>query len=126
MTVFLSLEEVLYLHANQIELYGGDPGLRDLDLLNSAVAQPEATFEGEYLHSYPYEMAAAYLFHLVENHPFVDGNKRTGAVAALVFLDLNDIEFNAQDGDLFETTMEVASGQMNKGKLAAFFRSCAS
>src|SRR5947208_1858403 len=83
---FLTLHEVLGIHANQIELYGGSLGIRDQGLLEAALAQPEATFGGDYLHHDIYEMAAAYLFHLVQNHPFIDGNKRVGTVAATVVL----------------------------------------
>ena len=93
--VFLSLGEILEIHRDQIERYGGDAGIRDLGLLQSALAVPASGFGGRYLHSDLFEMAAAYLFHLVQNHPFVDGNKRTGAVAALVFLSLNGIEIEA-------------------------------
>jgi len=69
--------------------YGGDPGVRDVGLLESALAQPRVAFGGKTPHAFPFEMAAAYLFHIVQNHPFVDGNIRTGAVAALLFLDLS-------------------------------------
>jgi death-on-curing protein len=75
--VFLTLGEAFAIHANQIEQYGGEPGLRDEGLLRSALAQPEASFGGEWLHTTLAEMAGAYLFHLVKNHAFVDGNKRT-------------------------------------------------
>ena len=68
-------------------------------------------------------MAAAYMFHLVQNHPFLDGNKRTGVVAALVFLDMNGIEINAPHGSLYDLTMSVATGQIGKGEIAEFFRS---
>ncbi len=68
---FLSIDDVLESHLFQVETYGGDSGLRDAELLESAVAQPQASFGGEYLHAFPFEMAAAYLFHLVMNHPFV-------------------------------------------------------
>ena len=86
---FLSVEDVLLLHADQVNLYGGDHGVRDPGLLESAVAQARASFGGEYLHTDILEMAAAYLYHIVQSHPFVDGNKRTGLIAALAFLDLN-------------------------------------
>ncbi|MBX3426192.1 MAG: type II toxin-antitoxin system death-on-curing family toxin [Pirellulales bacterium] len=122
MVDFLSVSDVLLLHLDQIELYGGDPGVRDLGLLDSAVAQPRATFGGELLHQFPFETAAAYLFHLVQNHPFVDGNKRTGAVAALVFLDLNGIEIEAPPGGLSELTLAVATGQADKARIAAFLQ----
>jgi death-on-curing protein len=105
MADFLSLEDVLTLHADQVALYGGDHGVRDLGLLESAIAQPQATFGGEFLHKDLFEMAAAYLFHIVQNHPFLDGNKRTGAVAAMVFLDLNGVEITAPKGSVYEVTM---------------------
>lgn len=123
MTDFLSVDDVLTLHADQVDLYGGDHGLRELGLLESAVAQPRATFGGQTLHEFPFEMAAAYLFHIVQNHPFLDGNKRTGAVAALVFLDLNGIGIEAPQGSLFELTISVATGQASKTEIAEFFRS---
>lgn len=95
---FLSLDDVLFVHLDQIQRYGGDPGVRDRKLLESALAQPQATFGNQLLHAFSFELAAAYLFHIVQNHPFVDGSKRTGAVAALLFLDLNGIEVNAPSG----------------------------
>jgi death-on-curing protein len=90
--LFLSLDEVLEIHAQQIELYGGSDGVRDPAGLESAVATPMATFVGEFLHSTIPSMAAAYLFHICQNHPFVDGNKRAGANAAITFLLINDWE----------------------------------
>jgi death on curing protein len=87
--VFLTLDEVLEIHEQQIELYGGSHGLRDPGALESAVATPQATFGGEYLHTTIPEMASAYLFHLAQNHPFIDGNKRVGANAAIAFLLMN-------------------------------------
>jgi death-on-curing protein len=80
--VFLNLAEVLEIHRDQIERYGGQPGIRDLDLLQSALAMPAAGFGDRYLHEDLLEMAAAYLFHIARNHPFVDGNKRTVAAAS--------------------------------------------
>ena len=90
--LFLTLDEVLEIHAQQIELYGGSDGVRDPAGLESAVATPMATFGGEFLHSTIPSMAAAYLFHICQNHAFVDGNKRTGANAAITFLLINDWE----------------------------------
>lgn len=83
---FLSLEDAILIHQDQIERYGGSPGIRDLDLLKSALAMPRAGAFGQYFHAALFEMAAAYLFHIVMDHPFIDGNKRVGAVAAFVFL----------------------------------------
>ena len=92
--IFLTLADVLEIHLYQLVHFGGSSGIRDLNLLKSAVAMPQMSFGGVMLHKDIYEMAAAYLFHLVENHPFIDGNKRTGAMAAIVFLDVNGVEFN--------------------------------
>ena len=83
---FLAAEDILYIHRDQIERFGGEHGVRDQHLLESAIAQRQATGGGQYSHNDVVEMAAAYLFHIVQNHPFVDGKKRTGAVAALAFL----------------------------------------
>jgi len=70
-------------------------------------------------------MAAAYLYHIVQNHPFLDGNKRTGLVAALAFLDLNGVELDAPPGSLYDLTLAVATGQAGKGRIADFFRGAA-
>ena len=90
--VFLSLDEVLEIHEQQIERYGGSEGLRDSAGLESAVAMPQAIFGGEFLHTSIPAMAAAYLFHLCQNHSFIDGNKRVGANAAISFLLINSWE----------------------------------
>ena len=123
MTDFLSVTDVLRLHADQVDVYGGQCGVRDMGLLESAVAQPQTAFGGEHLHRDIFEMAAAYLFHIVQNHPFLDGNKRAGVVTALVFLDLNGVEINAPKGSIYDLTMSVASGKADKPRIAAFFRS---
>ena len=120
--VFLSLAEVLEIHRDQIERYGGHAGLRDLGLLQSALAMPAAGFGGRYLHSDLVEMAAAYLFHIVQNHPFIDGNKRTGTVAAILFLSLNGIELQADETQLEQLLIDVAKGKAGKGSVADFLR----
>jgi death-on-curing protein len=120
--VFLNLSEVLRIHRDQIERYGGEPGIRDLGLLQSALAMPAAGFGGRFLHNDLFEMAAAYLFHITQNHPFVDGNKRTGAACALVFLELNDIEVEASEDALVDIVLAVAEGKADKASVAEFFR----
>ena len=120
--VFLTLGEVIEIHRDQIKRYGGDPGLSDLGLLQSAMAMPAAGFGGRYLHTNLFEMAAAYLFHITQNHPFVDGNKRTGAVASLVFLSLNDVELEADEEEFERIVMGVAQGKIDKAAVAEFFR----
>src|SRR5712692_11546926 len=119
---FLTLDEVLEIHRDQLARYGGAVGVRDLGLLQSALAQPQATFGGQFLHADLFEMAAAYLFHLVQNHPFVDGNKRVGAVVALVFLRMNDQDPGITNVDLESLVLSVAQGQANKASIATFFR----
>jgi len=120
--IFLSLGEVLRIHRDQIERYGGEPGIRDLGLLQSAIAMPAAGFGDRFLAGDLFEMAAAYLFHITRNHPFVDGNKRTGAASALVFLELNGIEINASEDELVEMVTAVAEGRTGKEAIADFFR----
>ena len=119
---FLSVEDVLEIHADQLAEFGGGSGVRDRGLLESAVAQPQATFGGELMHEDEFEIAAAYLFHLVSNHPFIDGNKRTGLLAALVFLDLNGRTVVTRSEELYELTMTVAAGELTKKELTARFR----
>lgn len=95
--LFLSVEDVIEIHADQIERYGGSLGVRDVELLRSAIGMPEAGFGDQYLHADLFEMAAAYLYHIIQNHPFIDGNKRTGTMAAFVFLNLNGVTLDAAD-----------------------------
>ena len=118
---FLTLDEVLAIHAHQIDRYGGDFGLRERALLESALAMPRACFGGEDLHPEIHEKAAAYLFHLVKNHPFVDGNKRVGLAVALVFLRLNGVVIDATDDDLVDLVLGVAAGGRSKSDVAIFF-----
>ena len=111
--VFLSLDEVLEIHQQQIERYGGSGGLRDAGALESAVATPQATFDGEFLHMSIPAMAAAYLFHLCQNHPFIDGNKRAGANAAVTFLLMNDWEPTFEQEELTDVVLAVASSGLS-------------
>jgi len=118
--VFLTLDEVLAIHADQIRRYGGSHGVRDLGLLSSAVAMPQASFGGVYLHTSLAEMAAAYLFHIAQNHPFVDGNKRAALAAALAFIWLNDQCLEAGEDELTELVMGIAAGRLSKADAAVF------
>jgi len=120
---FLSLDEVLEMHDQQIERYGGSHGLRDVAGLESAVATPQATFGGELLHTSIPAMAAAYLFHLCQNHAFIDGNKRVGANAAVTFLLMNDWEPSFNEEELVEVVLSVASGDLGKAQLTEVFES---
>ena len=121
--VFLTLDDIIESHQNQIETYGGSHGIRDIGLLESAIAQPEASFGGQYLHADIFQMAAAYLYHLVMNHPFVDGNKRVGLEAALIFLEINNENLSASDEELVDLVLKTTAGQVGKREIADFFRS---
>ena len=120
---FLSLTDVVRVHVNQIERYGGMAGVRDFGLLQSALAMPEASFDGEWLHRDIYEMAAAYAFHIARNRPFVDGNKRTGLACALVFLELNGTSLSDPEETLYDAMMQTATGARDKLGLAGVLRS---
>ena len=118
---FLSLKQVLRIQKDQIDRYGGEHGLRDTGLLESAIEMPRAGFGGQYFHADIFEMAAAYLFHLVLNHPFFDGNKRVGTAAAIVFLEKNKI-YVFEDGSLEALVLDVAQGKVTKAEIAEWFR----
>ena len=122
MIQFLSFDEVLESHAEQIATYGGSDGVRDAGLLESALAQPAAMFGAEYLHVDVFEMAAAYLFHIVKNHPLVDGNKRVGLEAALLFLEINGHSVETSDEALVDLVLRAAQSQATKQQIAEFFR----
>jgi death-on-curing protein len=120
--LFLTLAEVIEIHADQIHRYGGQDGLRYMHVLQSALAQPEASFAGEWLHKDLYEMAAAYAYHLCQNHSFIDGNKRTALASALVFLELNGIAILDPRGRLENAMIRIASGKMSKADFAKLLR----
>jgi len=123
--LFLDLERVLRIHVALIDRYGGEEGVRDLGLLYSAIAAPQASFEGTTAHQDLFEMAAAYLYHIVQNHPFVDGNKRTGAAAAIIFLAMNGVDLEGDEEGVAELTLAVARGEVGKPETTDFFRGLA-
>ncbi|HMS40842.1 MAG TPA: type II toxin-antitoxin system death-on-curing family toxin [Pyrinomonadaceae bacterium] len=116
---FLTLEDVLLIHDEQLEAYGG---IRDEGLLESAVMTAQASFGGEYLHQDLFEMAAAYAFHIAENQPFLDGNKRTALVSALVFLDFNGFEILDVEMKLYDAMIAIANKEMDKYDLAELLK----
>jgi death-on-curing protein len=122
---FLTVDEVLAVHDMQLLRYGGSHGVRDRGMLESAVAMPSAGFGGAYLHEDIYEMASAYLFHLVMNHPFVDGNKRTGTHAALLFLADNGLTSRLTQSEFYDLVIGVCEGTVTKKALAAAMRESA-
>lgn len=122
---FLTLEDVLLLHEEQLEHYGGGAGIRDQGGLESAIATPRAMFDGRFVHEDLAAMAAAYAFHIAQNQPFVDGNKRTGLAAALVFLDLNGVTLLDPEGRLYDAMIGLAERRLDKSGLAALLRDLA-
>lgn len=123
---FLTVADILSIHELQMTRYGGLIGVRDQELLESAVAMPQAMFDGEYLHEDIFEMAAAYAFHIAQNQPFLDGNKRTGLLSALVFLDINDIQVREDSRKFYTAMIAIADKKMTKEQLSDLFRSQAS
>jgi len=123
--IFLTVEDVLRLHDDQLERFGGSAGVRDRGALESAVAVVQATFDGKLLHGDIFEMAAAYAFHIAENQPFLDGNKRTGLDAALVFLDVNGWLVLDPDERLYDAMISLSARQLDKHGLAALLQELA-
>ncbi len=125
--IFITVQEVIDDHAELIQKYGGLNGIRDIGLLASALDMPRAAMFGEYLHPTVFDKAAAYLFHMICNHPYVDGNKRTGTTTALTFLRQNrvHIEFTEEQTLVFEELIvSTADGKVSKEEIAKFFREC--
>jgi len=119
---YLSLEEILELHRLVLRQSGGLGGVGDLGGLESACAQPQMTFDGQDLYPCLPTKAAALGFSLIRNHPFVDGNKRTGAASAIVFLAVNDVQIANDEDALVELTLGIAEGNVDKQQVASFFR----
>lgn len=122
MIKFLDKEMLLVFHKDLVKIYGGEPGVRDDGLLESALAQPKMSFGGKYAHKNIFEMAAAYGFHICMNHPFYDGNKRTALVAVYTFLFVNGYRLNAEKKSLYAIMMNLASGKVDKKELAYFLK----
>ena len=121
MIKFLTLAEVLLIFEDQIRRYGGAYGVRDLNLLSSAIYMPESSFDGKYLHETIPAMAAAYAYHICQNHPFIDGNKRVALACSLIFLDINGYEFNCDEELLYCKIMGVAKSEIKKDELMIFY-----
>lgn len=121
--IFLSVDDVLLLHTDTINVDGGSHGMmRDHGLLDAAVAMPRQQFGGDYLHEDLPAMAAAYMFHIAQNHSFVDGNKRAAVLSALVFLNVNGIEKLPDPKELESVTFQLAAGEMGKDVLTRWLR----
>lgn len=126
--IFITLQELIDEHGLIVNMYGGLKGIRDIGLLASALDMPKAMLFGEYLHPTIFDKAAAYLYHIVRNHPFMDGNKRTGTMAALTFLRQNRVIIQFSEEQTFaleELIVDTAAGKIKKEEIALFFQSCA-
>lgn len=119
---FIPEELVLTIHSDLLQRYGGKPGLRDRNLLQSALAQPMATVGGKYAHKTIFDKAAAYGFHVCKNHPFIDGNKRVAFVLMDIFLQRNGWEIVAHEEDAFSMMIELSSGKISKTQLASWLK----
>jgi death on curing protein len=119
---FPTLDDVLRIHGEIAARTGGSAGVRDMALLQSALASPQATYGGRFLNAFPWQMAAALLVGLAKNHPFIDGNKRIAAVIALAFLRVNGHPVAISDEDLVDLAMGVAEGRIHKGAAADVLR----
>jgi death on curing protein len=119
---YLRIEEIISLHAKVVAQSGGSSGLRDQGALESAVAQPEMTFGGNDLYPTVAEKAAALGHSLIQNHPFVDGNKRVGHAAMEVFLILNGYEITASVDEQEQIVLSVASGQTSRAEFSEWLK----
>src|SRR6266568_6860567 len=123
---FIPESVIIAIHDDQIRLYGGAYGVRDIAALDASLHMPQAGFGGEFLHTTILEMAAAYGFHLCQNQPFLDGNKRTTGMVMFTFLQLNGLEPTVAESDYYDTMMAVATGQMSKEQLAVWLQTAVS
>jgi len=118
--IFIPKKLILYFYDQLIQTYGGTYGIRDERLLDSALEQPKATYGGNYLHDTLMKMAAAYGYHLCNNHPFVDGNKRIALVAMDVFLQRIGFEIIASEKETYKIMIQLSSGGLSKKNLATW------
>jgi len=122
---YITFEFVLKTHDELIEQYGGAKGLLNEGLLHSALEMPKARFDGKDLHRTIFDKTSAYLFHLIKNHPFVDGNKRTASMVAMVFFASNFRGgFTIFDAEYQDLILGVAKGIVSKKEIAKFFKGC--
>jgi death on curing protein len=121
-TKFLTIEQVLIIHEDQVARYGGTSGLRDLTLLESALFRPQTTFGNEELYPTLFDKSAALMHSLVLNHPFLDANKRTAITSSIVFFEINGYRLYVSQDELVETTVQVATKQIDMEQLSAWFK----
>ena len=120
--IFIPKKVIIYYHSQLIQIYGGSYGIRDEGMLDSALEQPQATYGGRYLHDTFMGMAAAYGYHLCNNHPFIDGNKRIALVAMDAYLRRNGFEIIAAEKETYKTMIRLSTGELTKDELAKWLK----
>lgn len=118
--IYFETEEAVDIHDDQILKYGGSYGIRDFGLLLSALEMPKAEMFGHCLHPTVFDKASAYIFHILCNHPFIDGNKRTATACGLIFLSMNGIELNVDWKDIEKMVLDIANGKLTKKEISEF------
>lgn len=116
---FLTVQDVIVFNYQQVRLFGGTHGIRDMGLLESAVYAAQSGHGEKYFHESLTQMASAYIFHIIKNHPFIDGNKRTGMISGMLFLQRNEIDVRWSQDEIFEIGVKVASSELRKEELVA-------
>ncbi len=119
---FLEVDEVIAMRDDQVKKFGGSMGIRDHGLLLSAIHEPQATFLQNYLYKDHYEMAAAYAYGLIKNHPFIDGNKRTGVLLAIVFLSYHDLPYSLSQNQLYNLGIAIATSKISLREISNVLR----
>ncbi len=119
---FIPEELVLTIHADILQRYGGQAGLRDRNLLESALAQPRVTVGGQFAHKTIFDKAAAYGYHVCQNHPFIDGNKRVAFVLMDIFLQRNGWEIVAREEDAYSMMLNLSSNKLSKARLTLWLK----
>ena len=120
--IYLTLEEILIIHEDQIERYGGTSGIRDLALLDSAILRPQTTFSGKDLYETLFEKAASLMHSLIMNHAFIDGNKRTGAVSTFIFLELNNLQISVKESELVDSVLRIEKEKWKINRIAEWLK----
>ncbi len=122
-TIFITYSEIIQIHDRAISRFGGRPGIHDKGLLESAINHPEMMIAFGDDEDYKiHNLAAAYFFHIIKNHPFIDGNKRTGLLTALHFLGRNGFRLKASFQDLYQLALDTAASQISEKEVATFFK----
>ena len=120
--IYLSAEQLLFLHARLVDETGGSHGVRDLNMLLSALGRPGASYDNRDLYPNIYTKAAALMDSLIRNHPFLDGKERTGIAAVAIFLRMNGYQLNATNTELEEFALEVAQSKHHTEDMAGWFQ----